>query len=86
MIHEVIMYRIDCDNCNEQFITEEGWSCMEDIEGLEELMKNDDEEDWHITGDKTKLYYCPKCHFFNDLDNLEIRTERKPKKQQNEQH
>ena len=37
----------------------------------------DNMDDWIITDDEPAKHYCPDCHFMNDLDIIEIRTERK---------
>lgn len=65
MIHEVTMFSISCDNCNEDYIeSHNGWSAMNDQSSIQELADNDG---WHTDDEK---HYCPNCFTINDEDNL----------------
>lgn len=69
MYHEEKMYGIICDNCKESYQDDHnGWSYMIDENSIWELADNDG---WHEEGEK---HYCPKCHHFDDDDNLVITT------------
>jgi len=56
MIYEVKMFSGKCDNCGKEYHEEHnGWSAMDDIGALWELMDNDG---WVQYSFK---HYCPDC-------------------------
>ena len=66
MIIEKIFYGIQCDNCKVIDEAYEGVSFWSDIEASTDIAA---EGDWHIDD---KKHYCPKCHYFDDDDNLVV--------------
>lgn len=73
MIIEVKMYTVKCDNCGEEWETDEysgwndpdyAWDCAS-------------EDDW-IEDEKVKdKHYCKECYSYDDDDNVIINSERK---------
>jgi len=64
MLIEETFYAIECDVCKAQAENEEGHTFWADETTSKENAK---ESEWHEEEDK---HYCPKCHSFDDEDNL----------------
>lgn len=68
MITEPKMYGLKCDNCGIDHESGAGFAAMSD----NNYMRDDAlDAGWYNQGDND---YCPKCHEFNDEDELIIKS------------
>lgn len=67
---------IQCDNCKDTYQDEDtGYGFWVDPGDAWEAANNDG---WDSNFDRDNpIHYCPKCHDYNDDDELIIKTERK---------
>jgi hypothetical protein len=70
MIKEVIMYTILCDGCGKDVNSGTEYSCWNDTDINEDMAAD---SGWMKEGDK---HYCENCFYYDDEDNLVIKTEK----------
>ena len=61
---------ISCDNCDETYLADSGFSIFTDKSSANEMCGNDD---WFIEDSK---HYCPNCWDLDKEDNLIIKPEK----------
>ncbi len=75
MITEIKSFILECDNCEDIFEDNSGFSIFPSEDTPNERASDNG---WHVDLEK---HYCHKCHHFDDNDEFVLNTSRKkPKK------
>jgi len=75
MITKKQMFGVRCDNCQEDFVSVNGFIAMTEKEHMENEAID---SDWIVEKNKCSvLHLCPDCFSFDDNDEIQINPERR---------